>query len=124
MAEIHKIAIPTEGEGGLDAQRSAHFGHADSFTIVDVVDGVVTGAATLVNPPHEHGGCGATVMLLAQHGVDTTIVVGMGGGPLAAMAASGIAPLFDDANPTPATAVAAFLAGTRVAFGSDNLCAH
>jgi predicted Fe-Mo cluster-binding NifX family protein len=124
MAETFKIAIPTEGEGGLDAQRSAHFGHADSFTVVDVSDGTVVGAATLVNPPHEHGGCGQTVALLAAAGVDTAIVVGMGGGPLAAMASHRITALFDDENATPASAVAAFIGGTRTPFGSGNLCKH
>jgi predicted Fe-Mo cluster-binding NifX family protein len=124
MADSFKIAIPTEGEGGLDAQRSAHFGHADSFTVVEVADGAIVGGGTLVNPPHEHGGCGRTVGMLAAHGVDTAIVFGMGGGPRSAMEAHGIAAYFDDANATPAAAVAAFIGGRRTPFGSDNQCNH
>jgi len=124
MSDTHRIAIPTEGEGGLDAIRSGHFGHAPSFTIVDVADGRITAAAALIAPPHEHGGCAQTVALLAAHGVDTAIVVGMGGGPLAAMAARGMTALFDDVSATPADAAAAFIAGARTPFGSDNLCKH
>lgn len=116
------IAIPTNGPGGIDAPRSAHFGHAESFTVVDVVDGVVVGSHTLVNPPHEHGGCGMTVAMLAQAGVDTAIVVGMGRGPMAAMAAHNITPLFDDQSPTPGDAVRAYLAGASVQFGSQHSC--
>ena len=116
------IAIPTTGAGGLDSQRSAHFGHADSFTVVDVADGVVTAERTLVNPPHEHGGCGMTVAMLAQAGVDTAIVVGMGRGPLNAMAAHSITPLFDDVSPTPRDAVEAYLAGRIVPFGGNHSC--
>ena len=122
MAETHKIAIPTEGDGGLEAPRSAHFGHADSFTIVDVVDGSIVGAHAMVNPPHSHGGCAMTVTMLANAGVGTAIVVGMGRGPLAAMQTNGMTALFDDQSPTPRDAVQAFLAGTLVAFGNDNTC--
>jgi predicted Fe-Mo cluster-binding NifX family protein len=115
------IAIPTNGVGGIDSQRSAHFGHADSFTVVEVVDGAVVAARSFENPPHAHGGCGVTVALLAHEGVDTAIVVGMGGGPLGAMRSHDISALFDDESPTPRHAVDAFLAGRRVAFG-DRAC--
>lgn len=122
MSETVKIAVPTNGAGGLDAERSAHFGHADSFTIVEVVDGAIVGGSGVANPPHTHGGCGMTVAMLANAGVGTAIVVGMGGGPLAAMNANGMTPLFDDQSPTPRAAVEAFLAGRLHAFGSDRTC--
>ena len=116
------IAIPTNGPGGIDSARSAHFGHADSFTVIEVVDGKVVGERALRNPPHEHGGCGMTVAMLAQAGVDTAIVVGMGRGPLVAMSANQITPLFDDESPTPRDAINAFLAGRYVPFGSNHSC--
>ena len=122
MANAYRIAIPSSGAGGLDAQRSSHFGHADCFTVIDVADGEVVGTEVVVNPPHEHGGCGRTVAMLAAGGVDTAIVVGMGGGPLAAMTASGITPLFDGESPTPLAAVQAFLAGNRTDFSADSTC--
>ncbi len=122
MATTRSIAIPTDGAGGIDAPRSGHFGHADSFTVVDVVDGVITGAHVLVNPPHEHGGCGMTVAMLAQAGVDTAIVVGMGRGPLAAMTAHGITALFDGDSATPREAVTAYVGGALVPFGQDHSC--
>ena len=50
MSETQKVAVPTSGSGGLDAHRSAHFGHADSFTIVDVADGRIVGGQAIVNP--------------------------------------------------------------------------
>ena len=122
MTQTLKIAVPTNGPGGLDAERSAHFGHADSFTLIDVADGAIVGDAAIANPPHSQGGCGLTVNLLAQAGVGTAIVVGMGGGPLAAMNANGMTPLFDDQSPTPRAAVEAYLAGTSTAFGGQHTC--
>jgi predicted Fe-Mo cluster-binding NifX family protein len=122
MTGTQKIAVPTNGEGGLDAQRSEHFGHADSFTIVDVAHGEIVGGSAMANPPHSHGGCGTTVLMLASSGVTTAIVVGMGGGPLAAMEANGVSPFFDDRSATPRTAVEAFLAGNLVAFDDGNSC--
>ncbi len=111
MADTLRIAVPTNGDGGLDAQRSAHFGHADSFTIVEVADGAIVGDHAMANPPHSHGGCGMTVSMLAEAGVSTAIVVGMGGGPLAAMNAHGMTPFFDDQSPTPRDAVQAVRGG-------------
>jgi predicted Fe-Mo cluster-binding NifX family protein len=122
MTETLKVAVPTNGSGGLDTERSAHFGHADSFTIVEVADGRIVGGEGVANPPHSHGGCGMTVAMLANAGVSTAIVVGMGGGPLAAMSANGMTPLFDDQSATPREAVEAFLDGRLSTFGSNHTC--
>jgi predicted Fe-Mo cluster-binding NifX family protein len=116
------IAIPTDGPGGIDAKRSGHFGHAESFTIVEVADGAVVAQRAIKNPPHEQGGCGMTVAMLAGAGVDTAIVVGMGRGPLVAMDAHGMTPLFDQVSPTPRAAIEAYLAGVTVPFGGDHTC--
>jgi predicted Fe-Mo cluster-binding NifX family protein len=123
MSERIRIAVPTEGEGGLDAARSAHFGHAGSFTIVDVEGGFMSPAGVVVNPPHQQGGCGMTVGLLSQQGVQLAIVVGMGGGPRAAMASQGMQALYDDRSATPRQAIEAYLAGGLSAFGADHQCA-
>ncbi len=122
MSDRVKLAIPTNGPGGMEAARSAHFGHADSFTLVEVADGEILGAETISNPPHAHGGCGLTVQLLAGSGADAAIVVGMGRGPLSAMEASGMTAFFDDRSPTPRAAAEAYLTGKLVPFGGDHLC--
>jgi predicted Fe-Mo cluster-binding NifX family protein len=122
MTDTLRIAVPTNGPGGLDAERSPHFGRADSFTLVDVAGGAIVGDSTVANPPHVQGGCGRTVSMLADAGVGTAIVVGMGGGPLAAMQAKGMTALFDDRSPTPRAAVEAYLAGGMAAFGGDQVC--
>jgi predicted Fe-Mo cluster-binding NifX family protein len=122
VSEQIRIAVPTNGQGGIDGERSAHFGHADSFTIVDVADGQIVGGEVVVNPPHSHGGCGLTVAMLADAGVGSAIVVGMGGGPLSAMSRTGMKALFDDQSPTPREAVEAFLAGKLSEFGGDHVC--
>ncbi|MDO8914536.1 MAG: NifB/NifX family molybdenum-iron cluster-binding protein [Coriobacteriia bacterium] len=123
MPRTLHIAVPTEGEGGLEAPRSAHFGRADSFTVVDVVDGAVASASVLVNGPHEHGGCGAIVQRLAAAGVGAVIAGGMGGGPRSAFAAAGIPVYFDAVSRTPREAVEAYLAGARESFRDDHQCA-
>ncbi len=122
MTERTRIAVPTEGAGGIDAPRSAHFGHADSFTIIDVEGGAIAADSSIVNPPHVSGGCGSVVATLAQRGVGVAIVVGMGGGPRAAMASRGMQALYDDRSATPREAVAAYLAGGLAAFGADHQC--
>jgi predicted Fe-Mo cluster-binding NifX family protein len=123
MPNTLHIAVPTEGQGGLDAPRSAHFGRADSFTLVSVVDGAVASASVLVNGPHEHGGCGAIVQRLAGVGVAAVIAGGMGGGPRAGFAAAGVPVYFVAVSRTPREAVEAYLAGARESFGDDHQCA-
>ena len=122
LSERIRIAVPTEGDGGIDSPRSAHFGRAGSFTVVDVVDGRMVGGLSVPNPPHTHGGCGATVRLLADNEVRTVIVVGMGPGPRAAMEAAGMRAFFDDTAATPRQAVEAYLAGKLVPFGAAHSC--
>lgn len=117
-----RVAVPTEGAGGIDAPRSAHFGHADSFTLVDVETGAPVEAGVVENPPHEHGGCAMTVDLLARHGVDAAIVVGIGPGPLAAMARHGINALFDGTSPTPREAAKAYIEGRLSGLDDDHVC--
>ena len=69
MAETLKLAVPTMGKPGLRAQRSAHFGHCDCFTLIDIVDGKLGAVSSINNPPHEEGGCIAIVDLLKNAGV-------------------------------------------------------
>jgi predicted Fe-Mo cluster-binding NifX family protein len=122
MSHSGRIAVPTEGAGGLDAARSMHFGRAASFTVVDVVDGEITGATVVVNPPHEHGGCGSTVSLLVAAGATTVIAGGMGGGPRSGLATAGVEVCFDGTAETARSAVDEYLAGARDAFGEQHVC--
>lgn len=110
MTERMRIVVPTE-TGGLDGERSGHFGHAPGFTLVDVEGGEIKGASVLENPPHEHGGCRRTVALLAENGATHAVVAGIGGGPLAAMRSAAIAVYFDDRVPVVRGAVEALLRG-------------
>ena len=40
--ETGRIAVPSNGDGGLNAQRSGHFGHCDVFTFIDLENGKVS----------------------------------------------------------------------------------
>ncbi len=122
MAQRIRIVVPTEGAGGIDSPRSAHFGRAGSFTLVDVVDGEIGSAGAVMNPSRDQGGCVATVATLAEIGVQVAIVNGMGGGPRTAMVARRIEALFDGKSATPREAVEAYLAGGLELFGADRKC--
>ncbi len=51
-----RIAVPTEGVGGLEGQRSGHFGHCPAFTLVDVENGAITNVTVVPNQEHVQGG--------------------------------------------------------------------
>ena len=81
MARV-RIAVPSDGEGGLDGLRAGHFGHCDVFTFVDVEEGKIVDVTVLANKEHVQGGCMVPVNLLAEHKVDALIVGGIGMRPL------------------------------------------
>lgn len=111
MSERIVLAVPSIGEGGMDVERSGHFGRCDCFTVVDIVDGAVAGVRIVANPPHVDGGCLTPVNLLAGEGVNALVVAGIGGRPLAGFNDAGIAVYFDNERPLVSDAVEALIAG-------------
>jgi predicted Fe-Mo cluster-binding NifX family protein len=79
---VVRIAIPSEGMGGLDGKRSGHFGHCDVFTLIDVEDGEIKEVSILNNKEHVQGGCMVPVNLLAENNVQQLVVGGIGMRPL------------------------------------------
>ena len=99
MAETMKLAVPTMGEGGLQAERSGHFGHCDCFTLIDIADGELKEVSIIQNPPHEEGGCLRPVGLLSDAGANAIVAAGMGMRPMMGFANAGIDVLFDNVTP-------------------------
>ncbi|MDI6842893.1 MAG: NifB/NifX family molybdenum-iron cluster-binding protein [Anaerosomatales bacterium] len=122
MSEKVVMAIPSVGEGGLDSERSGHFGRCDCFTVVEIEDGQVASVWVVDNPPHVEGGCLRPVELLASHGVNALVVAGIGARPLAGFTDAGIAVYFDNERPIVADAVEAFLAGEMELIDPGYVC--
>jgi len=86
-----RLAVPSMAPGGIDAERSGHFGRCDFFTILNFDDDKkYTGCDIVENPPHVEGGCLAPVNLLAGHEVDAIVVMGIGMRPLMGFKSVGI----------------------------------
>lgn len=94
-----RIAIPSMETGGLDGQRSGHFGHCDVFTLVDVKDGEIENVTTISNQAHVQGGCMVPVNLLSQNKVNALIVGGIGMRPLMGFRQVGIDVYHDSSRP-------------------------
>ncbi len=124
MEGAMKLAVPTMGEAGLDAERSGHFGHCDCFTMVDIVNGEVTETSALANPPHEEGGCLRPVMLLKEAGADAIVAAGMGMRPLAGFSEAGITVYFDNVTPNVGDVARKVAAGEVPQMGAENACHH
>jgi len=98
MPETMLLAVPSLGQGGLEGERSGHFGRCDTFTLVELENGQVMSVWVIDNPPHEEGGCLRPVELLASHNVNALVVAGMGARPLAGFRDVGIDVYFEDAT--------------------------
>ena len=122
MADTMVIAVPTIGEGGLESERSGHFGHCDCFTVIHAQDGEISQVRIVANPPHEEGGCLRPVNLLAGEGVTALVVAGMGARPLAGFADVGISVFYEAENPNVGAAVAMLLAGELPMMDARNVC--
>lgn len=124
MAETMKLAVPTMGAAGLEAQRAGHFGHCDCFTVVEIENGEVKGTSEVANPPHEEGGCLRPVGLLADAGVDAIVAAGMGMRPLMGFNQAGITVYFDNEHPVVGDAAKLVAEGKAPVMGADQACNH
>ncbi|MHB8066733.1 MAG: NifB/NifX family molybdenum-iron cluster-binding protein [Desulfobaccales bacterium] len=116
------VAIPSTHPGGLEAPVGAHFGHCDLYTLVKIADGKVQEVTTLLNVPHQQGGCMAPVNHLAQHGVQVLIAGGMGLRPLMGFQQVGIEVLFGNGAQTVGEAVEALLNAGLTRFTTEFTC--
>jgi len=94
-----RIAIPSDGNGGLNGIRSQHFGHCDVFTLIDIKNGAIKNETILNNEDHGHGGCMVPVNLLAKNNVTAIIVAGIGRRPLTGFNEVGIEVYIDTYDP-------------------------
>lgn len=111
-----KIAIPLAG-GNL----SMHFGHCDSFVLMDVdVDGKqILSKQELPSPPHQPG---LLPQWLSDLGANVIIAGGMGQRAQSLFTQQGIQVLVGASCDTPENLATAFLAGTLQT--GENVCDH
>jgi predicted Fe-Mo cluster-binding NifX family protein len=120
--ENGRIAIPSQGNGGLDGERSGHFGHCDVFTLVDVESGEIKKITTLPNQEHNQGGCMVPVNLLASNKVTALIVGGIGLRPLMGFKQVGIDVYHDATRAEIRPVVEDLIAGTLPLIQEDQVC--
>ena len=120
--ENGKIAIPSNGEGGLDGTRSGHFGHCDVFTLVDVENGEIKEVSILQNQEHVQGGCMVPVNLLSENSVNALIVGGIGMRPLMGFNQVGINVYHDDQRTEIEPVVKDLIAGKLQEISNDQVC--
>ena len=117
-----RIAIPSVNNGGLDGQRSGHFGHCDVFTLVDVEDGEIKEVSTIPNQEHVQGGCMVPVNFLAGHNVSALIVGGIGMRPLMGFRQVGIDVYHDATRYEIRPVVEDLIAGRLPIISDDQVC--
>ena len=117
-----RIAIPSMGPGGLDGERSGHFGHCDVFTFVDVEGGQIKQVTTIPNQSHVQGGCMVPVNLLASHNVKALIVGGIGMRPLMGFKQVGVDVYHDEARPQIRPVVEDLIEGKLPMISDDQVC--
>jgi predicted Fe-Mo cluster-binding NifX family protein len=117
-----RIAIPSIGPGGLDGERSGHFGHCDVFTFVDVEGGEIKQVTTIPNQSHVQGGCMVPVNLLASHNVKALIVGGIGMRPLMGFKQVGVDVYHDATRPQIRPVVEDLINGKLPLISDDQVC--
>ena len=120
--ENGRIAVPSMEAGGLDGKRSGHFGHCDTFTLVDVKDGTIAKVSTIANQSHVQGGCMVPVNLLADNQVNALIVGGIGMRPLMGFRQAGIDVYHDDQRPEIRPVVEDLIVGKLTMIADDQVC--
>lgn len=70
-----RLAVPTSGQGGMDAEVGEHFGRVPTYTLVDLDTEHVK---VIANTSQHAGGAGLPAELLAQLGVNGVLCRGLG----------------------------------------------
>ncbi|NOY68804.1 MAG: dinitrogenase iron-molybdenum cofactor biosynthesis protein [Deltaproteobacteria bacterium] len=117
-----RIAVPSNGQGGLDGTRSGHFGHCEVFTFIDVENGEIKNISTLQNQEHVQGGCMVPVNLLAEHKVNALVVGGIGMRPLMGFRQVGIDVYHDSERAEIKPVVDDLIAGKLQIIANDQVC--
>jgi predicted Fe-Mo cluster-binding NifX family protein len=117
-----RIAVPSEGKGGLDGLRAGHFGHCDVFTLVDVEDGKIKEVTILANKEHIQGGCMVPVQLLAENKVNRLVVGGIGMRPLQGFKQVGIDVYYDGERREIRPVVMDMITEILPMIGDDQVC--
>lgn len=120
--ENGRIAVPSNGQGGLDGNRAGHFGHCDVFTFVDVENGEIKNVSTLQNQEHAQGGCMIPVNLLAEHKVNALVVGGIGMRPLMGFKQVGIDVYYDAERADIRPVVEDLIADKLQIIANDQVC--
>lgn len=117
-----RVAIPSNGVGGLEGTRAGHFGHCDVFTCIDAEDGIIQEVSIIKNLEHVQGGCMVPVNLLAEHKVDALVVGGIGMRPLMGFKEVGIEVYHDAERLDIRPVVDDMLAGRLPLISNDQVC--
>lgn len=123
-----RIAIPSNSPGGLDAERSDHFGHCDIFTMLDIDENdenkEIKDVTIIQNGDHEAGGCLVPVKILQDAGAEAIIVGGMGARPMRGFADVGITVYFADRSSmkTVQDVVGGLMANKLPVMHADQVC--
>ncbi len=120
--ENGRIAIPSNGKGGMNGTRSGHFGHCDVFTLIDVENSKIKEISILQNQEHVQGGCMVPVNLLSQNRVNALIVGGIGMRPLMGFKQVGIHVYHDDQRSKIEPVVNDLIAGHLFEIREDQVC--
>ncbi len=116
------IAVPTSGQGGLDAPCSPHFGRCECFTVIEVENGEPKEVVVAFNPPHGQGDCLGPVDLLVSKSVNALIVRGIGMRPLVGFRNAGIEVYYMEKEGTARDAALAFAKGELEPLPDDFSC--
>lgn len=122
MSKKMRIAVPSMNQGGLDGERSGHFGHCDVFTLIDVEDGAIKEVSILQNVSHVQGGCMVPVNLLADNQVNALIVGGIGMRPLMGFKNVGIEVYYDAERAAIRPVVEDLINGKLPMISDDQVC--
>lgn len=106
-----RVVFPTDENMGYLSKRGAHFGKANFYTIVTVIDEKLYDVECIENPGHKAGGCGNAVSNIMALNPNALVVSGIGGSPAEGFHNAGLDLYFDQESHTVEASIDMLIAG-------------
>ncbi len=118
-----KVVFPTNDANGLESTRSEHFGKANYYTVIDILDDGTKEVSCVDNKQEEHS-CVNSANAILSLNADALVVFGIGGRPASIFHQNGLNVFIDRQSSNIKDSLELYLSNQLDAINGKGTCSH